>query len=52
MDRKSFVKVTVTEDNVEEDVNSQQRWPVPIHRVTDEVGGSLPRLLNTCVLGL
>ena len=47
--RKSFVKVTVTEDNVKEDMNFQQRWPVPIHRA-DEVGGSpLPRLLNIII---
>ena len=37
--RKSFVTVTVTEDNVEEDINFQHRWPVPIERVTSEVFG-------------
>ena len=48
--RKSFVTVTVTEDNVEEDVNFQHRWPVPIDRVTSEIiGPSLPTLTKITI---
>ena len=51
--RKSFVRVNVTEDNVEEDVNFQHRWPVPIDRVTTyeviESSLPIPRLMKITI---
>jgi len=45
--RKSFVNVTVTEDNVKEDFNFKQRWPVPM--VTFEVGESSLPIMNITI---
>ena len=51
--RKSFVRVNVTEDNVEEDVNFQNRWPAPIDRVTTyeviESSLPIPRLMKITI---